>query len=488
MGMLAQSLYEKTKDRHSIALVQNCYTFSYDRLWASVQQYREHLELSGLGKGDVIALVASNSLDVSIASLAILQLEAILFPISTKKIDVLNDFIDKHIIPKAILVDKILVNREWSCIVRNLYLSIPYECSSKLQLFVRTPLNFIAQNDTSSKTVAWILSSGTTDIPKAVRLSDQGILRNVISNIDALSLSENDSTLMFLPISYSYGLIAQFISHLYVGAKIIFPPYNSLIHNIPKIVEKEHVTTIFTVPLLLRSLIALLSEHPHLKASFSSLRLLTIGGSSIDKHNLQKSLKIFDHAEIAVTYGMSEAGPRVTTNLVRNNPNHLGSVGRPNIGVEISIIDKSGVTLPRETEGEIVVFSPSVMLGYVYNNGHEPFIPEEMVCTGDYGYISQDGYLYVLGRKSDVIYMGRERIYMKLVKETLYTHPDVLHVNIIISPLALAATELTVYVTPKPGKVIDVTDLSAIYKSKFPLLVDKTKFVVTRNPTKFHMK
>ena len=408
--MLTEELRERTKNccKH-IALVQGPESLSYDAMWKLVDHYAGILRSIGVKPGDIIVLFAPNSIELAVIYLAIWQIGAIPCPFHGNDTGFLGCLLESHTTPKALVVQKTWSNIELLRILLPSYRRFSIFTESGLTVYANSASNDFDNNNLVSKTLVWMSSSGTTSASKIIKLGLRGTLANITANAESLGLCEDDTTLMCLSMSYSYGLIGQFLSHVYVGGKIVFPLYPNLIHTFPRLIRHEQITTVFTVPTLLRSLLTILSDSRNTKGKLSSLRLLTIGGSAIDKYGLQRALDLFEDTSIAITYGLAEAGPRVSTYFVRESPYHIGSVGQPIRGVEIGIVDKYGRHLPCGTEGEIVVFGPSVMQGYVFDSGDKNFIPEKMVYTGDRGYLSQDGYLYIFGPKPTFVSSGAIR-------------------------------------------------------------------------------
>ena len=152
-------------------------------------------------------------------------------------------------------------------------------------------------------------SASTSKIPKKILLGKRQTLNNIVSNQKALSISKRDKTLVLLPISYSYGLIGQVLSHLLVGADIFFTNKNLGILQLSALIRKHKITNIFMTPLFSR---LFLYYNQNLRIIENSLSFITIGGDKPYEEELKKLQKIFQ-CPIYGTYGLAEAGPRVAT-------------------------------------------------------------------------------------------------------------------------------------------------------------------------------
>lgn len=484
--MLIEELRRQTQHRdRSIAFMQNSRSVLYTHLWQQVDCYTAVLSSADLKQGDAIAVFAPNSIDLAISYLAIWQAGLIPVPFHRDRVHHLTHFLVKHHLPQTVLLSEKWLDKELSKHLSQFYPLRFTLADSELVFYTQSTR--LRQKNCSSSTIVWLSSSGTTGQPKIVKLGAQGTLVNLKANTESLNLSQNDTTLMYLPMSYGYGLIGQFLSHLYVGGTIVFPDNTALIHQIPSLIQTAKITTLFTTPFLLRSLLSILLKTQKPATFLSSLRLLTIGGSEIDPLSLQSATQIFEQSEIAVTYGLSEAGPRVSTFFLRKTPHHIGSVGKPIQGNMIQIVDPCGNVLPPETEGEIVVFSSSVMQGYVFEGVDQKFIPEKLVYTGDRGYLSQDGYLYVLGRQSDWVQVKGERVYLNQLKEVLYCHPHTLHVLITPQQPPCQEMKFHIQVFPKNGEVIDPDELKVLLQTRFAFLLDNLVIEVSSSPKKFRL-
>ncbi len=450
-----------------IALQQEHKRLSYNTMWTFVDRYAEALNSAGLTSDDVIPIFASNSVELAIVYLAIWKIGAIPYPFHSDNVEALNYFLISAKAPKAVLVQKNWSSHKLLWALSRSYSFFPIVGEETLALYVCPSRKGNIGIDLSSKTAIWISSSSTTGPVKTFKLGVQGTLANISANAESLGLRKEDSTLMWLPMSYSYGLIGQFLSHLYVGSTIVFPNYNKLIHTAVNLIQQEHITTLFTIPILLRSILNIVSINQGAKSPCSSLRLITIGGGAIDRYNLQRALDLFEHANFAVTYGLAEAGPRVSTYFVRENLHHIGSVGHSIRGVHVKVVDEHRKDVGNEAEGEIVVFSPSVMQGYVIGSKEENFIPEKMIYTGDCGYISQDGYLYVLGRKSELICTKEHRVYLNEIKELLYSYQDIFYVSIVRDNIEEQNFKLIIHIKLKTKGHINKDDIFLLLTRRY---------------------
>jgi acyl-coenzyme A synthetase/AMP-(fatty) acid ligase len=332
------------------------------------------------------------------------------------------------------------------------------------------------------RTAIWIESSGTTGYSKAIKLGTTATLANIRANVDSLGLTSGDRSLAFLPLSYSYGLVGQLLSHLYAGGSVVFPDDPTLVHRIPRAIADGHVTTMFTVPRLLRMLLSVAGMRPG-AVPLKSLRLLTVGGEFVDTTTLRMTMDLLKGVDIAVTYGLAEAGPRVSTLRLPAELSHLGSVGKTIGGVQVKIVDDARREVRPGEIGEIVVTSPSVTQGYVGDVRPDGLVPGHLVYTGDLGYITAAGYIYLLGRKHNCLAIGGRIVYANQLKEILYSCDGIVHADVVVDNLSHPADTARVVLSSQPGKALDLASVRRRCETSLSISLDGVIIEqATRNP------
>jgi acyl-CoA synthetase (AMP-forming)/AMP-acid ligase II len=235
------------------------------------------------------------------------------------------------------------------------------------------------------------------------------MLENVRRNVKALGIQPGDRTLMVLPLTYSYGLVGQFLSHLYMGATIVFSNKVLFVGAILRLINEHRINSVFTVPPIFRQMVYLINRQEKFRGKpelWESLRYVTVGGNHIEAATVVRGLRTF-FCPIVKTYGLAEAGPRVATNIVRTPMDAVNSVGVPLEGVEVRIVGRMGRKLPHGRIGRIVVRTPSSAAGYFLGQKEGLRIIGDTIFTHDIGYLSKAGKLYLLGRKSSKIQLRR---------------------------------------------------------------------------------
>ena len=246
-------------------------------------------------------------------------------------------------------------------------------------------------------------TSATTGQFKSVPLRWGQIRAHVQASKEVLGKTEQDNWLMVLPLFHVSGL-SILMRSLYNGTAVtILPKYDEA--QVLKLIESENINMMSLVPTILTQLEPSITHH--------KLRVILLGGEFIPMALIdaceKKSLPIYK------TYGMTETFSQSVTFSVLDYPHKRDSVGKPLPGMQVRIDkpDADGV-------GEIHLTGPMVMTGYI---DKEPIDGD--LNTDDIGYVDEDGFVYILNRRKDLIISGGENIYPKELEDLVYTLPSV---------------------------------------------------------------
>ena len=270
-------------------------------------------------------------------------------------------------------------------------------------------LSDVEEDDTfdwtfEDKDIAAIMNtSATTGQFKSVPLRWGQIRAHVQASKEVLGKTEQDNWLMVLPLFHVSGL-SILLRSLYNGTAVtILPKYDEA--QVLKLIESENINMMSLVPTILTQLEPSITHH--------KLRVILLGGEFIPMALIdaceKKSLPIYK------TYGMTETFSQSVTFSVLDYPHKRDSVGKPLPGMQVRIDnpDADGV-------GEIHLTGPMVMTGYI---DKEPIDGD--LNTDDIGYVDEDGFVYILNRRKDLIISGGENIYPKELEDLVYTLPSV---------------------------------------------------------------
>ncbi len=291
------------------------------------------------------------------------------------------------------------------------------------------PEVIVDAGDIDADRVAMILyTSGTTGAPKGVTLTHGNLLANASAVIDYLRLDADDSVLSILAFYYAYGA-SVLHTHLLSGACIVLAQNLLFPHLLMDTIVRERITGFSGVP----STFALLLERVKLgDYDLSSLRYLTQAGGPMGPTLTQRLRAALPGARLFVMYGQTEATSRLTWLPPERLDEKLGSVGIPVNGVSLRIVREHGGDADTGEDGEIWVRGANVMRGY-WNNPESSatVLRDGWLRTGDIGHLDGDGYLWLVGRRSDMIKTGAHRVHPVDVEEVIAEVPGVAEVAVV---------------------------------------------------------
>lgn len=243
-------------------------------------------------------------------------------------------------------------------------------------------------------------TSGSTGSPKLVRISAANIVANTKSICKYLDLTEKDRAIMSLPMSYTYGL-SVINTHLFAGGSIVLTKAKIIQRRFWELVKKNNVTFLAGVPYTFECMKKIQADRLELK----DLRILTQAGGKLSEEQHQFWGKYAREAdkEFYVMYGQTEATARISYLPSADCLRKIGSVGIPVPGSRIWIEDENRqkILTPKK-EGEVVCMGEQVSMGYAENREDLALADQNqgVLRTGDLGYLDEEGYLYITGRKN----------------------------------------------------------------------------------------
>lgn len=299
----------------------------------------------------------------------------------------------------------------------------------------------------------FIYTSGTTALPKGVMRSHKSMMAAAIATVIAEKLVPEDICLLVTP-PFHAGFLWPTMAYSYIGCTIVLDRWNP--EDASRLIESEKVTFVILVPAMMRSLV----DYPKLNEyDFSSLRRIAYGSSPVPEDLLKRIVSIFGN-KFDQMYGSSEFGPPATVLLAENldientkgKGRRLLSCGKEVVNAEARVIDENGNdVLPGQT-GEIILKGDGIMSGY-WN------LPEKTAeslkgdhyYSGDMATVDEDGYIYVVDRKHDMIITGGENVYSPEVENAISAHSAVLEAAVIGIPDAKWGEAIKALVILRPG-------------------------------------
>jgi fatty-acyl-CoA synthase len=306
-------------------------------------------------------------------------------------------------------------------------------------------------------------TSGTESRPKGALLSSRSLFAQYASCIVDGGMEAGDVELHCLPLYHCAQLDCFLTVDLYLGARSVLlrsPDPAVMLETI----ERERITKLFCPPTVW---ISLLRHQDFDRRDLSSLAKGYYGASIMPTAVIKELSARLPRLRLWNFYGQTEMAPVATILKPEDQMRKLGSAGRPAINVETRIVDDGDQPVLAGAVGEIVHRSPQVMLGY--------FRDEEKTAaafaggwfhSGDLGRFDEDGYLYVVDRKKDMIKSGGENVASREVEEILFTHASVAEVAVFGLPDEKWIEAVTAVVVPKHGAGVDLGELEAYCRDR----------------------
>ena len=275
-----------------------------------------------------------------------------------------------------------------------------------------------------------VFTSGTTGQPKGVMLSHGNVVAVIDAILDYLPLSPADRYVLVLPLFHTYAK-SVLLTTLAAGGTVVLDSFNDLPGFVARL-ESQRITTFSGVPYHVNML---LRRAPLDRHDLSRLSTITISGSHLATETLQELARRFPAARVVFMYGMTETSTRACALPPERVADKPGSCGRPIRGVALRIVDDGGRDLPAGGSGEVLVRGPNVMQGYYRDPAlTRATLRDGWLHTGDLGYLDDEGFLFLVGRKTDLIKCAGERISAREIEDVLAAHPGVLEAAVAGEP------------------------------------------------------
>lgn len=320
-------------------------------------------------------------------------------------------------------VDTVVTNNQFAPLLGNQVKQI----LSVEERYTGVPLHEGSMEHGNAEEQACLLyTSGTNANPKGVVLTHKNFLSNLDGCVHAFHFTENDVLLGVLPLFHTYALTTTLILPICVGATIVYLARFSG-PKVLEMIEKYKVTALFAIPSMYRVLLRTAESAKH---DLSSLKLCTSGGEPLPGDVLDAFSKMFP-VPLTEGYGLTEATAIVSVNLPdKCKP---GSIGPPLDNLEVKIVNDNGQSQSTNKEGEIWVKGPNIMKGYYKLPGEtaETITPDGWLKTGDYGKLDGEGFLWITGRKKELIIISGENVSPNEIEHVISGHEKVFEVAVV---------------------------------------------------------
>jgi len=416
--------------------------WTYAEIWASSASLAGWLRTDGLQNGDRVGLLVPNSAQYVICYFGVLMAGGVVVALNpdTTARELAHTLVDCR--PSAVVTvpsceKHLQAVADQLRSVRSVILLSDHRSESPVngvqvaaffEVLNHPPLDWSAGDVDASRVAQIIYTSGTTGRPKGVALSHRNLVANCRSITQYLELKASDSVLVILPFFYSYGN-SLLLTHAAVGGRLILASDFVFWNRALDLMEQQQATGFAGVP---STYAMLLHKSNFGKRSFPDLRYLTCAGGAMTPAMIEQIRPRLPHVRIFPMYGQTEAAARLSTLLPEELDERPGSIGRGIPGVELSVLDESGRPVSVGEVGEIVAVGENVMLGY-WNDPEatRQVLRDGKLWTGDLAHVDQHGYIYIVGRRSDIIKSGAYRINPQEIEEVILEMEGVADVAVV---------------------------------------------------------
>ena len=274
-----------------------------------------------------------------------------------------------------------------------------------------------------------LYTSGTSGKPKGVMLTHRNLQSNAEAAVSHAGITKADTFLGVLPQFHSFGLTVLTLLPLRIGARVVYTA-RFVPRKIVSLIEEHRPDIFIAVPSMYGALLSVKKAEPD---CFNSIRLAVSGAEPLPDATFDAFKDRFG-VQLLEGYGLTETSPATNWSTPAKNKRH--SVGTALPGVGNVIVDGEDNPLPAGEEGEIILTGPNLMKGYykLDKQTDEVFTkvvlpdsqhPVRAFRTGDIGKLDDDGFLYITGRKKEMLIVGGENVFPREIEEVLNNHPSV---------------------------------------------------------------
>lgn len=425
----------------AVALEAGERAFTYAQLWDSAERAAALLALRGQGEGPV-AIVGANAPEYVFAMLGALLLGRPVAEINHHESPQRLARLLRALDPSAIVAD-----RGHDALLGAGAPVVRYEEITEAVAAARAPAPPALVRAIEPDDVAFVVfTSGTTGDPKGVMLTHANVVAVTEAILDYLPLGRSDRYALVLPLFHTYAK-SVLATTLSAGGTLVLEDGFQDLPGFVASLERRCITAWSGVPYHVNMLVrrAPLDRH-----DLSRLRFVTVSGSHLSPAAIAEWRRRLPQARLYFMYGLTESSTRACALPPERLDEKTGSCGRPIKGVSLRIVDEDGRDVPAGVVGEVLLAGPNIMKGY----WGEPVLTGETLHegwlrTGDLGRVDDEGFLYLEGRKRDLIKCAGERISAREIEDALAAHPAVVEVAVVGAPHEILGEIAAAYVVRK---------------------------------------
>ncbi|MFY3792998.1 class I adenylate-forming enzyme family protein [Ureibacillus sp. MALMAid1270] len=408
---------------------------TYKELDNQVNRLSNTLMNLGVEKGDRVLIFMPNVLEFVVSYFAILRIGAIVVPVNAKFTLTEVEYVVKHSEASAIIAHEAIFASVEN--ISNIAIKIKTGAAkdnwlSYNELIVSGNNNEVECKLHEDDLSTILYTSGTTGTPKGVLFSYRNILAVAEMIAIEMEVKPESRMLLMMPLTHSAPLHLFFMSAVLVGATSVLTPTFTPDLFIDTI-EIEKTTHFFGAPVAY----LVTASHPRLQSSdLSSMKWWVYGGAPLSENEVRHLQKAYKTDNLTCVYGLTEAGPSGSILFGYEHKNKAGSVGkRAPFGTELRIVNEEGQDVAVGEIGEVVLYGEGNMVGYYRDEeATKAAFLDKWVRTGDLARFDEDGYIWIVDRKKDVIISGGVNIYPKEIEDRILQFEGIFEVAVIGVP------------------------------------------------------
>ena len=394
---------EKFPDK--LAIVSNGERITYSSLYEHVCKAANLLRTMGLKQGDRIVLSARKDVQFVYIYFASHILGLVNVIIDSESNKSRREYVESKVQPQHCFGYKS------SPFPSSLYNDLNIDKEDLLTVIPELQKSDINENDISEI----LFTTGTTGQPKGVCLSYSNIYYSALYINEYINNNPDDKELLALPLCHSFG-IGRLRCNLLKGATIFLVDGFGNMRNVLKCIEEEKVTGFAIVPSAWAYILKVSGKR--IGKYGSQINYIEIGSAAMPEATKKELLQMFPNTRICMHYGLTEASRSVFMEF--HDSNHLNSIGKPiSSDVSIKIFDECGDVVNNGEIGEICIKGKMVMKSYLDPSDDTDSFYGHYLRTGDMGYINEEGYIYLTGRKKEIINVGGKKVSPQEVEEAI---------------------------------------------------------------------
>ena len=326
-------------------------------------------------------------------------------------------------------------------------------------------------------------TSGTTGLPKGAVLTHRNVLMSALNSVVDSKIESGSKQLIVTPLFHIAGVGNLLISCTVGGTTVIHRDFSP--EGVLKAIHEEKLNGLFMVPAMWNLVLQVPAINEY---DLTSVKRCSTGAAICPLEVKENMMRHFTNAGLFDAFGQTEMSPTTTCLVPQDNLRKTNSVGKPVLNVEVRIVDENMNDVPVGEIGEIVYRGPTLMKEYYKNpEATEEAFQGGWFHSGDLVRQDDEGFIYVVDRRKDMIISGGENIYPAEVEAALYKHDSILEVAIVGVPDPQWGESVKAYIVLKKGKNLSeheviqhcLQHLASYKKPKFVEFLDE----LPRNPS-----